>query len=691
MPDSLITRRALAALAVGATLPRIGAQSQFGSMLWDYIREYLRLLDEHRAKRLAALESAEDFARLRERVREQLARMWGAFPPRTPLHPRQIGVLERADHVVEKILFESRPSFHVTANLYRPKGVAERLPAIVFPCGHADVGKAGESYQRFAILMARLGFVVLTWDPLGQGERLQFFNAETENSVFGAGTAEHRVLGNQCYLLGSNLMQYRLWDVTRALDYLEVRPEVDPDRMAIAGQSGGGMTALQFACFDDRIQAAFLSGAVAGFRAKTEALLIADPEQVLYGTLREGIDHPELLAAFAPKPLLIGAALRDFVPIDGARRTHEELQRVYGKLDAPGNLRLAVTDATHGLNQELREAAAEFFLRALGRRHETVREAPTDLSSAEDLFCTSTGQVSTALQSKSVSDLNTERADAIAPEHAMPQTASEFEVYRSQVANRIREITRVGAYKSEYGIEVPSRFLDAGVYAKGAVFLAAEQGKDHPVVRRYTIDAIVAANHSLYGLDLRGWGVTAASLPELDVRFEWDDFFAYRCIELGRPLLGQRLKDLLATAPKLTKRREWIVVGVGMGGLVAAHAAALDPRVAGVISIGAPLSYRSIFDDPRTSQPVSCLLPGVLGAYEIRDVYASVAPRPLLIINPEDPRRRPVAADAAREECAWTFEIYESLDATDAIRIESGLGHSEIRTLLGEWLRAVSG
>lgn len=691
MAAGLITRRTLGTLAVAATLQQGEAQSPFGSMLWDYIREYLRLLEEHRAKRLAALSSAEDFASLRQRVREELVRMWGAFPPRTPLHPRQIGVLERDDHIVEKILFDSRPSFHVTANLYRPKGVDGPLPAIVFTCGHTGAGKAEDSYQRFAILMARLRFVVLIWDPLGQGERLQLFGADTENSAFGAGTGEQRVLGHQCYLLGRNLMHYLAWDVTRALDYLELRPDVDSGRMAIAGQSGGGTVALQFACFDDRIQAAFLSGAVASLRAKAEALLLADPAQVLYGTLRAGIDHPELLAAFAPKPLLIGASVRDSIPIDGVRRTHEELQHVYRKLDAAANLQLVVSDTADQLSQELREAAADFFLRTLGRREEPVRDVPANLASVEDLFCTSTGQVSTALQSKTVSDLNTERARAIAPKHAMPKTASEFEGYRSQVANRIREITRVGAYRSEYGIEVPSRFLDAGVYAKGAVFLAAEQGKDHPLVRRYVIDAIVAANHSLYGLDLRGWGATTASLPEFDVSFEWDDFFAYRCLELGRPLFGQRLKDLLATAPKLTKRREWILVGVGMGGLLAAHAAALDPRVAGMVSIGAPLSYRSIFDDPRTTQPVSCLLPGVLGAYEISDVYASVAPRPLLIVNPEDSRRRPVAADAAREACTWPLGIYGSLDVADGIRIESGLGQSEIRALLGEWLRSVSG
>ena len=659
-------------------------------MLWEYVREYIRLLDERRAEALTKLESEGDFSALRDRVRNELVRSWGAFPPRSQLNPKHVGTVEAGDHLIEKIVFESRPGFHVTANLYRPRESAGRLPAIIFPCGHGKGGKAAESYQSFSSLMARHGIAVLTWDPLGQGERHQYVDPNTGMTSFSPGTGEHRILGDRCYLLGENLMQYRAWDATRALDYLESRPEFDPARVGIAGQSGGGMVTLQFACFDDRIKAAFASCAVASFRAKTEALLMADPEQVLYGTLRAGIDHPELLAAFAPKPLLIGAALRDFVPIEGARRTHAELQSVYERLGAENNLELAETDATHGLNRELREAACSFFLRKLAGREQTVSEAQAEIRPEQELACTAAGQVAISLGAKSVADLSAERADAITPTFETPRSASEFGVYQSVIANRIREVTRVGSFKAESGIDVPSRFLDAGVYAKGAVFLVADQGKDHPLVQRYLIDAVVASNHSVYGLDVRGWGATKPAMPSLDVGFDWDDFLAYRSLELGRPLFGQRLKDLLATAPKLTQRREWIVAGVGIGGLIGAHAAALDARIVGVVSIQAPISYRSILDDPEATQPVSCLLPGVLGAYEIRDLYASLAPRPLLIINPQDSRRRTVESEAAKSAFTWARDVYDALEATDSLRIETGLGRTDVRELVGEWLGSAS-
>ena len=689
MRTAPITRRELATLALAGGVSRAQDRTAFGTMLWDYFREYLRVLDERRAERLAALESPEDFNQLRQRVRRELARMWGPFPERTPLNPNTVGRLDRTDHWVERIVFESRPAFPVTANLYRPKADAP-VPAVIFPCGHAAAGKAAEDYQRFAILMARNGLAVLTWDPLGQGERLQFWSGEKEGSEFQGGTPEHRVLGNQCYLLGDNLMQYRAWDATRALDYLESRPEVDSESIGIAGQSGGGMVALQFACFDDRIKAAFSSCAVASFRAKSDALLIADPEQILAGTLRALIDHPELLAAFAPKPLLIGSALRDYVPIAGARQTFEELREVYRKLGASDALGMAETDAAHGLNRELREAGATFFLQALAGRREPISEAPAEILSERELACTSTGQVATALNAKSVAQFNVERLAAITPELPSARNASEFEVFRSEVAHRVREVTKVGAYKSEFGIEVPSRFLDAGVYAKGAVFLVAEQGKDHPVVRRYCIDAVIAANHGAYGLDLRGWGATDPSLPWLDVPFEWDDFFAYRSLELGRPLFGQRLKDLLASAPQQTKWRDWIVVGIGIGGLIAAHAAALDERIAGVASIEAPLSFASMLTDPHAQQPVSAILPGVLAAYEIRDVYAALAPRPLLIVNPQDARRRGVTEAEARSELAQAIDTYDMLESRDSMKVVAGLGRSGLRSQLERWLTGLA-
>jgi pimeloyl-ACP methyl ester carboxylesterase len=454
----------------------------------------------------------------------------------------------------------------------------------------------------------------------------------------------------------------------------------------MAGNSGGGMETLQYATFDDRIAAAFPSCAVASFPAKTRALLIADPEQILYETLRRGIDHVELLATFAPKPLVIGSAIQDFVPIEAARKTFQDVQRAYGIVGAESRLAMAETDAGHGLNQELREKGVDWLLRWLGDTSRAVKEAEATLSTEEELRCTKTGQVASALNSKTVVDFNQQRYAEIAPKRKVP-TPNVLGNYRNEIQQAVREITRVGTFKPERGIVVGDRVMEAGAFSRGLAIVIADLGKDDPRIRRAVIDPILNAGYQVLALDLRGWGESKPRPTGLNAKFDWEDFFAYRALEIGRPLLGQRLKDLLAIGPSRTHRRSWTLVGVGANAsLVAAHAALLDQRVDGLITVDGPLSYRSMLEDPLSKQPVSAVLPGVLGAYDVRDLYAAGAPRRTLILNPEDAQRRPVNEVQAWEEYDWALQAYEGLGAHDALQVRSELDIEGLREVIPAWL-----
>ncbi len=97
--------------------------------------------------------------------------MLGGPPDRNPLNPRVTGTLERPGYRIEKLTFESRPRLYVTANLYLPAGTGRR-PAILAPLGHSENGKAWPSYQKLFSNLARKGYVVLVYDPFGQGERI---------------------------------------------------------------------------------------------------------------------------------------------------------------------------------------------------------------------------------------------------------------------------------------------------------------------------------------------------------------------------------------------------------------------------------------------------------------------------------------------------------------------------------------
>jgi len=686
-----ITRRSFS-LALLGTPGALGAAARgggLGQMQWDYQLDYLRLLEERRVTNFEAITAQSDIIALRQNVREKLAEMWGPVPAeRSPLNARVVGTIERDDYVIEKIIFESRPKFYVTANLYRPKVVQGKLPAVVVSCGHTDDGKAAETYQRFCILLARHGFIALISDPVGQGERLQLWSEAKKASLTGPGTKEHRALGNQCYLLGLNLMGYRVWDASRAIDYLLERPDVNPERIAMGGNSGGGMETLQYATYDSRIQGAFVGCAVASFKAKTESLLIADPEQILHRTLRHGIDHPELLASFAPRPLLIGSAIRDFVPIDAARYAFKQVSRVYGLVNAEHLAKLVETDDTHGLNEDLRVAAVDWFSRWLSDMSREVREAPATISTEEELRCTKTGQVASSLASKTVVDFNQERAARIRPTREPPRDSTQYGFYKSEIQAKVKEITRVGSYKPERGIFIPDRILESGAYAKGVAIVVSDQDKDSPALRRAVIDPIIASNYNVIALDLRGWGETRTNLEGVRVSFDWDDFFAYRGLEIGRPLLGQRLKDLMAVSASRARRQRWTLVGVGAGALVAAHAAVLSPRVESLLTVGGLLSYRSVLDDPLATQPFSSYLPGVIGAYDVRDLYAAAAPRRVLALNPRDARLSEVDEVKAWEEYDWVSQAYETAGSAGRFEMKASLDLNGMRSAIGDWFRS---
>ena len=216
--------------------------------------------------------------------------------------------------------------------------------------------------------------------------------------------------------------------------------------------------------------------------------------------------------------------------------------------------------------------------------------------------------------------------------------------------------------------------------------VVSDQGIGDPWLRRNVIDPIIAARHGVVALDLRGWGETEPYFADVEGRFDWERFFAYRALEIGKPLLGQRTKDLLAVAPRYAGRRTWSLVGVGAGALVTAHAAALDARVDGLITVNGLASYRALAQDPLATHPFSSYLPGVVGEYDVRDLYMATAPRPVLAINPLDSRRQPLHPVKGWEEFDPVAQTYEMANATAAFDMQSRLDSPAIRDAITAWM-----
>jgi len=231
-------------------LPKDFAADDTQQMMRAFFRKQTHDALDRRLQELeASLESPAQMAAFQKQRREFLRWTLGEMPQRAPLNAQITGTLEEDDFTIEKVLFESQPGFHLTANLYRPRGEGP-FPAVLHPLGHTENGKAYGEYQRANRLLARNGFVVLCFDPLGQGERKQFLGTDGTPTL--QASSEHQQLGVVPILLGRSLATYMVWDGVRAIDYLCSRPDVDSKRIGCMGNSGGGNLTSYLMAYDDR-------------------------------------------------------------------------------------------------------------------------------------------------------------------------------------------------------------------------------------------------------------------------------------------------------------------------------------------------------------------------------------------------------------------------------------------------------
>jgi hypothetical protein len=171
-------------------------------------------------------------------IRETLTDIVGPFPEKTPLNAKIVKTIDKGSYKVEHIIFESVPGFYVTSSLYIPGNLKSRTkaPAIIYCSGHSAEGYRSAVYQNVILNLVTKGFVVFAFDPVGQGERLEYFNPETGQSAVGGPTKEHSYPGAQAFITGGSQARYMIWDGVRAVDYLLTRREVYTARNRITGR-----------------------------------------------------------------------------------------------------------------------------------------------------------------------------------------------------------------------------------------------------------------------------------------------------------------------------------------------------------------------------------------------------------------------------------------------------------------------
>ncbi|MHB0876890.1 MAG: alpha/beta hydrolase family protein [Anaerolineae bacterium] len=644
---------------------------------------------QQRADEVAGLKTAAHWRQRQQAVRRRLDRIVGPFPERTPLNATVTGVVQKRGYRIEKLVFESLPRYYVTGCVFVPDGLAGRAPAILNPIGHTDIAFRGRLYQQLILNLVAKGFVVLAYDPAGQGERLQYFDPETGGSRIGWSVREHFYAGDQCFLAGSSLARYVTWDGMRAIDYLQSRDDVDPARIGVTGISRGGTRTAYIAACDERVAAASPCCYITGFRRLLESIGPQDAEQVLAGSVAAGIDHADLLEVMAPKPVLIAAATRDFFSIQGARETYAEARRAYEALGAPANLEMVEGDLEHGYRRVIREATYGFFQRSLGLPGD-ASEVEVDYLTMEELTVTPTGQLATSLGGETVFSRNrAEAARLPAAKGDAREAAARLSGYREPEAV---ESVFIGRHNHEGFALEQYQVAGEGDYRLPLTVAVPNEGDGRVAL---FIHAFGRKNGLNLGLTawLLGRGIAVAladvgGIGELAGPRGWPAYReAYTALLMGRSVVGVQAGDIVRLVCALTQRS-----GARRGELVAVadremcpamlHAAAFEPTIARVALVRPLVSYRSVVDSRYYLVGSPAMVPGALTAYDLPDLMASLAPRPLLLANAVDPNEHILPEVVVRQQLAAVTAAYGG----KGLQIRQWAEDQPCSEVFGEWL-----
>ncbi|MHC4559962.1 MAG: alpha/beta hydrolase family protein [Planctomycetota bacterium] len=647
--------------------------NRFPRMVQEYFVKSVHRIEKRAGQRRADLKTRADAEAYVRDVRERIQQSFGPWPRKTPLKPRITGVIERDTYKIENVVFESRPNFLITANLYIPKGRTFPLPGVVGTCGHSANGKAMGAYQSFAQGLARQGYVVLIYDPIGQGERLQYLGEDLKSRI-GVGVREHLYAGNQQFLVGEFFGSWRAWDGIRALDYLLAREEVDPKRIGVTGNSGGGTMTTWLCGVESRWTMAAPSCFVITFRRNMENELPADTEQCPPRALALGLDHCDFLAAMAPKPVIILAKEGDYFDVRGAEEAHQRLAHLYELLGAEENAGLFIGPGYHGYSQESREAMYRWFNRATGISN-AQSEPELIIEKDQTLYCAPRGQVC-ELDSRPIYSFTKELSEQLGkkrrknipepmlkrrivkvlglrgPAELRSDKAPEYRILRNRHSRGYpKRYWTTYTIETEPGIlAIVYRLSDERLYSrppqgqKRAILYVSHHSSDAELRAEPIIKELIAAepDAAFYTCDVRGIGESQPNTCDensyLDV-YGCDYFYAIHSIMLGKPYAGQRTYDLLRVIDWLRScgHDEVHLVARGWGTIPATFAAVLSDQVRQVTLKNALTSYSDIAESETYSWPLSALVPDILKSFDLPDCYKILKNKNLRQIDPWGP------------------------------------------------------
>lgn len=629
--------------------------------LYHHIAEEAYGYLDKRSHKVAAIKTLSGWQERQKWIKKTLAEAVGPFPEKTALNAKVTKVISKDGYTVEHIIYESQPGYFVTSSLFIPDGLkGSKAPAIIYCSGHSATGY--RSYQNILINLVKKGFIVFAFDPISQGERIQYPNAATGKPSFKWPAFEHSYIGAQSFITGNTLAGSFIWDGIRAVDYLLTRKEVDTTRIGINGRSGGGTISAYLGAFDERIKAVAPENYITNFTRLFQTIGPQDAEQDLFYGIKKGLDMADLLAVRAPKPTLMIATTQDMFPIQGAMETAKEVAQIYKAFGKQENFAMVADDAPHASTKKNREAMYAFFQKTLNNPGDSTDKEVTRLTN-EELEVTETGQVNTALKSETAFTIN--RRDAEKRMQKLEAVRKSIPGYFVDVLTSAKGLSgyvaptfvsepiftgrlqRQGYVIEKYILKgegeyvIPYFLLKPEAPTGKAVIYLNPSGKVADVAASGDMEWFVKNGITVLAPDLIGTGEMGPGSFKGDTYIDsvsYNVWFASMLI--GRSIVGIQAGDVLRLTAQLKKDNSIKeIYGLAKTGLspVLLHAAAFDKSITKVALVEPYSSYRSIVMNPQYAPHfLHSTVPASIGVYDLPDLAASLAPRKLLVVGATD-------------------------------------------------------
>ncbi|GBD35337.1 hypothetical protein HRbin36_00448 [bacterium HR36] len=622
------------------------------ALIYRWLVHETTKLSEHP---FADARSREDWERKRQQLHEQFLYMLGLWPmpEKTPLQARITGVLERDLFRVEKLHFQSRPGLYVTANLYIPKNIksGEKLPAVLYVCGHSNRGRDGNktAFQHHGIWFATHGYVCMIIDTLQLGEIAGIHHGTYREGRWWWYSAGYTPAGVEC------------WNGIRALDYLCSRPEVDPERIAVTGISGGGAYTTWISAADERVKVAVPASGFSDLRTHVVDRVINGHCDCMFPHNVYRWDFSTILGLIAPRALLFLNSSNDTIfPMPGNERLRFQMHQFYGLFypQPQSHFEFGVVPGPHQDHPELRLLAYRWINRHLKKDPRPVQEPEVPLFSGKELrvFPEDSDLPGDAMNRR-IDEVFVTRAQVKAPEKP-----ADWPTWHAHLLEQLRErvftdwphpVPAAAVIKenkdtgelilgTDETMVVIAHRLPAPKKAKRQVLVVLESQDEEGKLPAWAKRCVTAEDEVVL-LSPRGCG-----------RLAWTKRNPPNFVERAHALLGRtvdqmRVWDIQAVARWLHENAEdslpLAVAGRGVMGVNAAYAAIWEGAISQILLV-----------EPTTSHVQG---PHYLGVLRVLDVAAArglLAPRTVVIYGaPEEPFQ-------------LTRQVYEMASAKDRLR-----------------------